>query len=823
MIDQDKHKQLQIGLTSPEQIRAWSERILPNGERVGEVTNPYTFDFETNRPERDGSFRERIFGPKKSGVCACRKPKVIENEEGSQFCKKCGVELVDSRIRRYRMGYIKLACPVVHIWYFKRRPSYIANLLDLTRKDLEGPVYCDSCITRAVANKPTLLRIRGGPFQYEHQYWTDIIYQYMSWWGLGEFIEREITTGGNAIREKLVGLDLQIILDRSYMEWVKLDAITSGDNILMKIQKVSDRLPEKKNPLYEEEIPEEEIPEEEISEEEIPEEEESPEWLLILWEKENLFPEEEIPEEDESPESFLNLREKENLFSEEDISEEEISEEEISEEEISEEEISEEEESLEWLLNIWEKRGTEEKDLFEEDLLYEEEVPYWENYKIRRRKDFLIRRMKLTKYFIKTNIKPEWMVLCLLPVLPPEPRPMFKLDVGDFITSDINELYRKLILRNRSFTKFLAGLSTPLPESVNNQKRLIQESVDALLDNGIGGQPVTDSNDRPYKSFSDLIQGKEGRFRENLLGKRVDYSGRSVIVVGPLLSLYQCGLPLEIAVELFQAFLIRSLVERHIAPNLRAAKSLIRDRAPIIWSVLKEVLRGYPILLNRAPTLHRLGIQAFQPILIEGRAIRLHPLVCAGFNADFDGDQMAVHVPLSLEAQAEARLLMFSHINLLSPATGDSLCVPTQDMLLGLYRSTLENNQGIYKNRYHPYNSNNKIISPSFFRHEDAIGAYQHKRIDLDSPLWLRWGRGPDLGTGIPIINSVNREVPIEVQYESLGTFYEIYEDYQIRKGRVGEILNKYIRTTVGRTRFNREIEEAMRGLWAYVIQEMSL
>nr|YP_010378728.1 RNA polymerase beta' subunit [Podocarpus longifoliolatus]QYJ09374.1 RNA polymerase beta' subunit [Podocarpus longifoliolatus] len=785
MINQNKHRQLQIGLASPEQIRAWSERILPNGERVGEVTNPYAFDIETNKPERDGLFRERIFGPKKTGVCACGKPKVIENEEGSQFCKHCGVELVDSRIRRYRMGYIKLACPVVHIWYFKRRPSYIANLLDLTRKDLEGLVYCDSCITRAVANKPTLLRVGSGPFQYQDQYWTDIIHQYITWWDLREFLEREITTGGNAIREKLAGLDLQIILDRSSMEWVTLDAI-------LKTQNGFDGLPEDGLPedgLPEDGLPEDGLPEDGLPEDGLPEEEESLELLI----------EKQI---DEEIEREWEQWEKKNL----------------------EPEVPEEEESLELLIaKIWGKEGTEEKDLFEEDLLYEEEAPDWEEYMIRRRKDFLVRRMKLTKHFIQTNIQPEWMVLCLLPVLPPEPRPMFQLDEGDIITSDINELYRKLILRNRILTKFLAKLFTPLPDSVNGQKRLIQESVDALLDNGIGGQPVTDRHDRPYKSFSDLIQGKEGRFRENLLGKRVDYSGRSVIVVGPFLSLYQCGLPLEIAVELFQAFLIRSLIERHIAPNLRAAKSLIRDRAPVIWSVLKEVLRGYPLLLNRAPTLHRLGIQAFQPILIEGRAIRLHPLVCAGFNADFDGDQMAVHVPLSLEAQAEARLLMFSHINLLSPATGDSLCVPTQDMLLGLYRSTLENNQGIYENKYHPYNSKNNIISPSFSSYEDALGAYQHKRIDLDSPLWLRWGRAPDLGTGIPIINSVNREAPIEVQYEPLGTFYEIYEDFQIRKGRVGEIINRYIRTTVGRTRLNREIEEAMKGLWAYVSREISL
>ena len=245
---------------------------------------------------------------------------------------------------------------------------------------------------------------------------------------------------------------------------------------------------------------------------------------------------------------------------------------------------------------------------------------------------------------------------------------------------------------------------------------------------------MRDSHDRPYKSFSDVIEGKEGRFRENLLGKRVDYSGRSVIVVGPFLSLYQCGLPSEIAIELFQAFVIRSLIGRHIAPNLRAAKSMIRDKGPIVWEVLQEVMQGHPVLLNRAPTLHKLGIQAFQPILVEGRAIRLHPSVCGGFNADFDGDQMAVHVPLSLEARAEARLLMFSETNLLSPAIGDPISIPTQDMLLGLYISTVENSQGIYGNRYHPYHSEKKSFSckkPSFYSYDDVLRAYRQKRIDL--------------------------------------------------------------------------------------------
>ncbi|KAH7291181.1 hypothetical protein KP509_29G004800 [Ceratopteris richardii] len=263
------------------------------------------------------------------------------------------------------------------------------------------------------------------------------------------------------------------------------------------------------------------------------------------------------------------------------------------------------------------------------------------------------------------------MVLDLLPVLPPELRPIVELYEGELVTSDLNELYRKVIYRDNTLSEFLSGSEFTPEGLIVCQKRLVQEAVDALIDSGIRGQPTRDIHNRPYKSFSEVIEGKEGRFRENLLGKRVDYSGRSVIVVGPSLALHQCGLPREMSIDLFQVFVIRNLIGCHLACNLRDAKCMIRKRDPIIWEVLREVMRGHPVLLNRAPTLHRLGMQAFQPLLIEGRAIRLHPLVCGGFNADFDGDQMAVHVPLSLEAQIEARLLMFSHINLLSPATGD--------------------------------------------------------------------------------------------------------------------------------------------------------
>ncbi|KAH0851498.1 LOW QUALITY PROTEIN: hypothetical protein HID58_094697, partial [Brassica napus] len=420
-----------------------------------------------------------------SGICACGNYRVIGDEkEDSQFCEQCGVEFVDSRIRRYQMGYIKLTCPVTHVWYLKRLPSYIANLLDKPLKELEGLVYCD--------------------------------------------VNREISTGAGAIREQLADLDLRIIIENSLVEWKQLG--------------------------------------------------------------------------EEGP------------------------------------------------------TGNE-----------------WEDRKIVRRKDFLVRRMELAKHFIRTNIEPEWMILCLLPVLPPELRPIIQIEGGKLMSSDINELYRRVIYRNNTLTDLLTTSRSTPGELVMCQEKLVQEAVDTLLDNGIRGQPMRDGHNKVYKSFSDVIEGKEGRFRETLLGKRVDYSGRSVIVVGPSLSLHRCGLPREIAIELFQTFVIRGLIRQHLASNIGVAKSQIREKKPIVWEILQEVMQGHPVLLNRAPTLHRLGIQSFQPILVEGRTICLHPLVCKGFNADFDGDQMAVHVPLSLEAQAEARLLMFSHMNLLSPAIGDPI------------------------------------------------------------------------------------------------------------------------------------------------------
>nr|YP_010475297.1 RNA polymerase beta' subunit [Corydalis balansae]UVH69584.1 RNA polymerase beta' subunit [Corydalis balansae] len=669
MIDRYKHQQLRIGSVSPEQISAWAKKTLPNGEIVGEVTKPYTFHYKTTKPEKDGLFCERIFGPIKSGICACGNYRVIGDEkEDPKFCDQCGVEFVDSRIRRYQMGYIKLACPVTHVWYLKRLPSYIANLLDKPLKKLEGLVYCDFYFARVVAKKPTFLRLRGS-FEYEIQSRKYSIPLFFTTQGFDTFRNREISTGASAIREQLADPDLRLIIDSSLLEW---------------------------------------------------------------------------------------------------------------------------------------------KELGEEGTTGNE----WEDRKIRRRKDFLVRRMQLAKHFLQTNVEPERMVLCLLPVLPPELRPIIQIDGGKLMSSDINELYRRVIYRNNTLTNLLKR-STP-GDSIMCQEKLVQEAVDTLLDNGIRGQPMKDGHNKVYKSFSDVIEGKEGRFRETLLGKRVDYSGRSVIVVGPSLSLHRCGLPREIAIELFQTFVIRGLLRHHVASNLGVAKRQIQEKEPIVWEILQEVMQGHPVLLNRAPTLHRLGIQAFQPILVEGRAICLHPLVRKGFNADFDGDQMAVHVPLSLEAQAEARLLMFSHMNLLSPAIGDPISVPTQDMLMGLYILTIGNRRGICANRYNPWNRINyqnekrgennytKEKEPYFCGSYDALGAYRQKRIKLESPLWLRWRLDQRI--------IASREVPIEVQYESLGTYHEIFGHYLIVRSVKKEIPWLYIRTTVGHISFYREIEEAIQG-----------
>nr|YP_784061.1 RNA polymerase beta' subunit 1 [Pelargonium x hortorum]Q06FX0.1 RecName: Full=DNA-directed RNA polymerase subunit beta'; AltName: Full=PEP; AltName: Full=Plastid-encoded RNA polymerase subunit beta'; Short=RNA polymerase subunit beta' [Pelargonium x hortorum]ABI17252.1 RNA polymerase beta' subunit 1 [Pelargonium x hortorum]AKF43457.1 RNA polymerase beta' subunit [Pelargonium x hortorum] len=701
MIDkyqEPKHHQLRIGLVSPQQIMAWANKTLPTGEIVGEVKNYRTFsydrDSETYKPERDGLFCERIFGPIKSGVCACGESRKIGDEkEKRTFCEKCGVEFVDSRIRRYQMGYIKLASPMAHVWYLKRIPSYIANLLDEKIKDLENLVYRDFIFAGPLTKKPTLLRLRGSFPESKTKFSgsRDILSQFLKTKSFQKLRDREFSAGAGAIRKRLANLDLEVIIYSSLAEWKK-----------------------RKEQKAEIEI-----------------------------------------------------------------------------------------------------KPTRTERTEEEDRKIE---------KIKRRMRVLVRRMELAKHFLETNVKPEWMILRLLPVLPPELRPIFKISEVQFISSDLNTLYKEVISNNKILSDSLLGCKFVPEQLLTGQEKIVQVAVDQLLDNRISGQPRRDRNKQLYKSFSDILAGKEGRFRQTLLGRRVDYSGRSVIVVGPSLALHQCGLPREIALELFQTFIIRSLIRQRLASSVKTAKKQIREQERIVWDILEEVVQEHPVLLNRAPTLHRLGIQAFQPILTKERAIYLHPLVCKGFNADFDGDQMAVHLPLSLEAQAEAYLLMFSTQNLLSPGNGDPICVPTQDMLTGLYTLTLGNRRGICATRYNLWNrrnSQNERIDDKhygstkgkellFCNPDDAIGAYRQKRINLDSPFWLKvtWGQH----------RIVSKELPVEVHYESLGTHHEIYGHCKIVRSVKTERHFIYIRTTVGHLFLDREIEDALKDFRARVV-----
>ena len=513
---------VKIGLASPDRIRQWGERTLPNGQVVGEVTKPETINYRTLKPEMDGLFCERIFGPAKDWECHCGKYKRVRHR--GIVCERCGVEVTESRVRRHRMGYIKLAAPVAHVWYLKGIPSYMAILLDMPLRDVEQIVYFNAYVVLNAGNAENLT--------YKQLLTED------------QWIEIE---------------------DELYSEDSKLSGIEVGIGA---------------------------------------------EALQRLLQDIQLDTEAEQLRED-----------------------------------------------------IATSKG--------------------------QKRAKLIKRLRVMDNFIATGSSPDWMVLDVIPVIPPDLRPMVQLDGGRFATSDLNDLYRRVINRNNRLARLQEILAPEI--IVRNEKRMLQEAVDALIDNGRRGRTVVGANNRPLKSLSDIIEGKQGRFRQNLLGKRVDYSGRSVIVVGPNLKIHQCGLPREMAIELFQPFVIHRLIRQGLVNNIKAAKKLIQRNDPTVWEVLEEVIEGHPVFLNRAPTLHRLGIQAFEPILVEGRAIQLHPLVCPAFNADFDGDQMAVHVPLSLEAQAEARLLMLASNNILSPATGRPIITPSQDMVLGCYYLTADN------------------------------------------------------------------------------------------------------------------------------------
>jgi len=393
-------------------------------------------------------------------------------------------------------------------------------------------------------------------------------------------------------------------------------------------------------------------------------------------------------------------------------------------------------------------------------------------------RDKSIKKLRIIDQFIASGCNPAWMVLDIIPVLPPDLRPMVQLDGGRFATSDLNDLYRRVINRNNRLARLQEIMAPEL--IIRNEKRMLQEAIDALIDNGRRGKAVVGLNNRPLKSLSDIIEGKQGRFRQNLLGKRVDYSGRSVIIVGPELKLNQCGLPREMAIELFQPFVIHRLIYDGLVNNIKAAKNIIQNNEALAWEILGQVMEGHPIFLNRAPTLHRLGIQAFEPILVEGRAIKLHPLVCPAFNADFDGDQMAVHIPLCLEAQTEARLLMLAPNNFLSPATGDPILTPSQDMVLGCYYLTANNPSQQKKNE------------PYFSDFKDVILAYQQAQIDLHTFVWVRFHGKVEDEQKQHFKKVVTKNYTVQIS-----------NNVQIKESLIEDSFTKYIRTTPGRILLN--------------------
>ncbi|AFY76203.1 MAG: DNA-directed RNA polymerase subunit gamma [Hydrococcus sp. C42_A2020_068] len=612
---------VKIGLASPERIRQWGERTLPNGVVVGEVTKPETINYRTLKPEMDGLFCERIFGPSKDWECWCGKYKRVRHR--GIVCERCGVEVTESRVRRHRMGFIKLAAPVTHVWYLKGIPSYLSILLDMPLRDVEQIVYFNAYV---VLNPGNAANLTYKQLLTEDQ-WLEIEEQIYA--EDSELYNIEVGIGAEAIQRLLQEINLEEVAEK--------------------------------------------------------------------------------------------LREE-----------------------------------------IIESKG--------------------------QKRAKLIKRLRVIDNFIATGSKPEWMVLSVIPVIPPDLRPMVQLDGGRFATSDLNDLYRRVINRNNRLSRLQEILAPEI--IVRNEKRMLQEAVDALIDNGRRGRTVVGANNRALKSLSDIIEGKQGRFRQNLLGKRVDYSGRSVIVVGPKLKIYQCGLPREMAIELFQPFVIHRLIKLGMVNNIKAAKKLIQRGDPSVWNVLEEVITGHPVLLNRAPTLHRLGIQAFEPILVEGRAIQLHPLVCPAFNADFDGDQMAVHVPLSLESQSEARLLMLACHNILSPATGRPIVAPSQDMVLGCYYLTAENPKA------------QKGAERHFASLDDALKAYDQGYVDLHAYIWVR--HNDEVETEEP-----DTEV-LKIEKLDDGSVIKHYRERKVRESADGQMLSQFIRTTPGRIIYNKTIQDAL-------------
>jgi len=595
VLDVNFFDELRIGLATADDIRQWSH---------GEVKKPETINYRTLKPEKDGLFCEKIFGPTRDWECYCGKYKRVRFK--GIICERCGVEVTRAKVRRERMGHVELAAPVTHIWYFKGVPSRLGYLLDLAPKDLEKVIYFAAYMITSVNVEE---RHRDLP-SLEAQ--IDVEKK--------EHVNRRDADVQN--RAKKLETDLAELEAEGAKADVRRKVREGAEREMNVIRKRSDQHTER---------------------------------LEQVWDR---FKNLKVQDLEGDEILYREMRDRFGLYFEGSMGAAAL------------------------------QKRLETFDLDAESELLREIIATGKGQK----KTRALKRLRVVTAFQVTRNHPTGMVLDCVPVIPPDLRPMVQLDGGRFATSDLNDLYRRVINRNNRLKRLL-DLGAP-EIIVNNEKRMLQEAVDALFDNGRRGRPVTGPGNRPLKSLSDMLKGKQGRFRQNLLGKRVDYSGRSVIVVGPQLKLHQCGLPKQMALELFKPFVMKRLVDLDHAQNIKSAKRMVERARPVVWDVLEEVITGHPVLLNRAPTLHRLGIQAFEPQLVEGKAIQIHPLVCSAFNADFDGDQMAVHLPLSAEAQAEARILMLSSNNILKPADGRPVTMPTQDMIVGIYFLTVPAEEG---------------------------------------------------------------------------------------------------------------------------------
>jgi len=695
LLDVNYFDGLKIGLATAEEIRHWSH---------GEVKKPETINYRTLKPEKEGLFCEKIFGPTRDWECSCGKYKRVRFK--GIICERCGVEVTRSKVRRERMGHIELHAPVTHIWYFKGVPSRLGYLLDLAPKDLEKVIYFAAYMITAVDEEGRR---------------EDM-----------DSLQNEIDLERRALENKR-DVEIEARAQRLEADLAELEAAGARADQRRKVRDSAEREMSQIRRRAEQELDK----------------------LQRVWER---FRDLKVADLEGDEALYRTMVDRYGNYFTGDMGAAAI------------------------------QRRLETFDLVGEATNLKEIIKTGKG----QRKTRALKRLKVVNAFLSTDNTPQGMVLDCIPVIPPDLRPMVQLDGGRFATSDLNDLYRRVINRNNRLKRLL-DLGAP-EIIVNNEKRMLQEAVDSLFDNGRRGRPVTGPGNRPLKSISDMLKGKQGRFRQNLLGKRVDYSGRSVIVVGPQLKLHQCGLPKAMALELFKPFVMKRLVELNHAQNIKSAKRMVERQRSEVWDVLEEVITEHPVLLNRAPTLHRLGIQAFEPQLVEGKAIHLHPLVCAAFNADFDGDQMAVHLPLSAEAQAEARILMLSSNNILKPSDGRPVTVPTQDMIIGLHHLTVQLDSVKGEGR-------------SFSSAAEAIMAFDAGELDLNAKITIRMDdlvpsdevelpEGYVEGTPVNLETTLGRALFNEALPEDHAYVNEVVDKTRLG-GLVNELAEKYPKVEV--------------------------